>query len=930
MQTDSKLVAKDSTDFRFDAGVNRTSSFNPDGTINPRFGSGVSVTGNPVATVDSIPRVRVDPATGLPMLAPQTVTAANSAPLEQGTYELDRNGLGRRLEELGITNGRSQANASSPGAAVADGIVGGQGGGGGARGISGVTRTNGMAAIQDEVRQSLGQAGVTLDANKGETVYYNDRAGKLIVKGTEETQDKIRALTNSFGDLALNKELPAKVPEVAAAPMPAQREINGDVLALDEAIKREPQSIGAPGRLSGKSTAAKSKASSSSAGSSVILPPPPAESNLALDGEALSGSTAGNYKKDTVYRERLERLPSAGDMPRGATVLKEGAAGEKQYAKAPTTTSPSNVYDLRIVGYADVPLQVTNGYGWKQEGKEQDKSSAVAQTRPYFEAKHKLEDLQRFKQILEMKQATENTESLLPKTTMVEIMDDARPATNASSSLWDKLTGKPAHYESKARIKVDRDVTDITFSDSRLSGGVYDPYFIQTEFETIQSEQVLGKVVKDLQLDEKWAKNGGKISTNEAIAKLKGMLDLKPVRSTRYIDIQVKGRKAEEAAEIANSVARSYGDYRAEVRKQLTAGGIVALKEQLTEEEKKIEQQRKIVDELRLNLQVPDSVAYGDAPATLAKNDVASKVEGRASEDKPLPKPVVPLPTPQPEVLATENAFSTFSLNVSDVSFKLAAASLEKGEMPDAASIRSEEFINAFDYRDPEPPAGAPIAFAWERARYPFAQNRDLLRFSIKTAAAGAQAGRAAEPRAAARQFRLDGARGSRADHPRSVAGAGGAIAAAGQVERRHVCAHGAAARGCDSREPGGAGDRAGQRAHAGGRHESGRGDEPRVSDGAASLPRERRESRRAADRWRGESRRRGCRNRSSRRSKRIASRASRWIASASAGKGTTMICWKCSRATATAVTDSSIRRKRRRPSSRDSSPARCMWRRRT
>src|ERR1022692_2628679 len=62
--------------------------------------------------------------------------------------------------------------------------------------------------------------------------------------------------------------------------------------------------------------------------------------------------------------------------------------------------------------------------------------------------------------------------------------------------------------------------------------------------------------------------------------------------------------------------------------------------------------------------------------------------------------------------------------------------------MPDAASVRSEEFINAFDYRDPEPLAGAPLAFAYERARYPFAHNRDLLRFSLKTAAAGREAGR--------------------------------------------------------------------------------------------------------------------------------------------------------------------------------------------
>ena len=105
-------------------------------------------------------------------------------------------------------------------------------------------------------------------------------------------------------------------------------------------------------------------------------------------------------------------------------------------------------------------------------------------------------------------------------------------------------------------------------------------------------------------------------------------------------------------------------------------------------------------------------------------------------------KPSTNAPVPQPEVQTSDNAFSTFSLNVSDVSFKLAAASLEKGQMPDAASVRAEEFINAFDYRDPEPPPGVPVAFAWERARYPFAHNRDLLRFSLKTAAAGRQAGR--------------------------------------------------------------------------------------------------------------------------------------------------------------------------------------------
>ena len=110
--------------------------------------------------------------------------------------------------------------------------------------------------------------------------------------------------------------------------------------------------------------------------------------------------------------------------------------------------------------------------------------------------------------------------------------------------------------------------------------------------------------------------------------------------------------------------------------------------------------------------------------------------------DRPLPKLALGAPEPQAEVATADNAFSTFSLNVSDVSFKLAAAALEKGQMPEPATVRTEEFINAFDYRDPEPAGAAPIAFAWERARYPFAHDRDLVRFSVKTAASGRQPGR--------------------------------------------------------------------------------------------------------------------------------------------------------------------------------------------
>ena len=54
------------------------------------------------------------------------------------------------------------------------------------------------------------------------------------------------------------------------------------------------------------------------------------------------------------------------------------------------------------------------------------------------------------------------------------------------------------------------------------------------------------------------------------------------------------------------------------------------------------------------------------------------------------------------EKIVRSDPFSTFSLHVSDVSFKLSKSSLlDNNQWPENDKIRPEEFINAFDYGDP-------------------------------------------------------------------------------------------------------------------------------------------------------------------------------------------------------------------------------------
>ncbi|MFK7911867.1 MAG: von Willebrand factor type A domain-containing protein [Akkermansiaceae bacterium] len=103
--------------------------------------------------------------------------------------------------------------------------------------------------------------------------------------------------------------------------------------------------------------------------------------------------------------------------------------------------------------------------------------------------------------------------------------------------------------------------------------------------------------------------------------------------------------------------------------------------------------------------------------------------------------PIKPSARPKPlpdETLTSAEPFSTFSLNVNDVSFKLArVALLEKGKWPDAAKVRTEEFVNAFDYGDPSPSQSEKVSCAIEQSAHPFLQQRNLLRIGMKTAAMG-------------------------------------------------------------------------------------------------------------------------------------------------------------------------------------------------
>src|SRR5258708_856939 len=192
-------------------------------------------------------------------------------------------------------------------------------------------------------------------------------------------------------------------------------------------------------------------------------------------------------------------------------------------------------------------------------------------------------------------------------------------------------------FSSVTRIKIERDVSDVPgLPDRPLTGG-YDPYFIQTEFEVIQSEVILGKVIQDLDLNKDWGKKyagGEMLKTTETMAVLKGRMDLRPVRNTELIEIRVFSERPEEAAKIANAIAKAYKDYRREYRHNMTSGGISSLLDKRDEQDTLVKKAEGEVERLRAELKIPDQIANGEGPTALMTADTLRKIEGMRLENQ--------------------------------------------------------------------------------------------------------------------------------------------------------------------------------------------------------------------------------------------------------------------------------------------------------
>jgi polysaccharide biosynthesis transport protein len=185
-----------------------------------------------------------------------------------------------------------------------------------------------------------------------------------------------------------------------------------------------------------------------------------------------------------------------------------------------------------------------------------------------------------------------------------------------------------------ALINVQKESTDMpSVSGQNFNPSSVDPYFIQTEYEVMQSQVLLTRVVENpkLNLNERWAardQSREPYKTSESILLLKHNLELRPVRNTSLIEIRYYSDKPEEAAEIANAIAEAYKDYRLDRNKDKMEQGIKALKQEMDKQEKELHDAQVEVDRLRQELHVSDQDPQSTGPSATFSSSVIQQLQG--------------------------------------------------------------------------------------------------------------------------------------------------------------------------------------------------------------------------------------------------------------------------------------------------------------
>lgn len=162
-------------------------------------------------------------------------------------------------------------------------------------------------------------------------------------------------------------------------------------------------------------------------------------------------------------------------------------------------------------------------------------------------------------------------------------------------------------YMASTTIRVREDAMDIDVFD-RQATSQFNPFFLKTEFEVIQSRNILSTVLDKLNLQQVWSQKnenkGALIPRNICMTILENSVQVSQYRDTSLIEIKVFRDDANEAQRIANEIADVYRDYRQSTKRGEIRASVQALENELLKQQQKVVDAEDELERIRQDLDV--------------------------------------------------------------------------------------------------------------------------------------------------------------------------------------------------------------------------------------------------------------------------------------------------------------------------------------
>src|SRR6185369_1730230 len=192
----------------------------------------------------------------------------------------------------------------------------------------------------------------------------------------------------------------------------------------------------------------------------------------------------------------------------------------------------------------------------------------------------------------------------------------------------------PASYSSTAQIEIKEDHSVLPDANGMSGPSSSDPVFLTTEMEKIKGPVILTKVVATENLNEAWGKRFGvgMLKTSETVTFLQKMISLRPVRNTTLVDITVYSADKQEAADLANPIARAYNPNRIEQQQSRTIVGIQELRTDYTNQDNEITIIQAKVNTLRTNLGITDLDPHSFTPTPSLDTEALRRLQEKRKD----------------------------------------------------------------------------------------------------------------------------------------------------------------------------------------------------------------------------------------------------------------------------------------------------------